>query len=105
MNTVDIYKFFNDMFNMDMSDSAYYWNDELVDRVGTYDYVDDVIYINPSLNSIARELTLVHELTHRLCYMLSLYTVDEEAYCKQVTTDYVEQVFGIQGLTLLGDWL
>ena len=99
-----IMKFFMDTYNLDLSDSKIYYL-ELIGRKGFYNYEEDMIVVDSNINSIDRELTLVHELTHRMVYLLGLITKDEEAYCKEVTLDYVRQEFNEVAVTLLKDYV
>ncbi len=99
-----IYAFFKDRFNVDLSNTEYYYT-TLSGRAGFYNPVIDTVFLDDSKNPITRELTLVHELTHRLVYLLSYLVDDEEEFCKGVTREYVKEAFGEQGLLLLHEWL
>lgn len=99
-----INQFFIDMFGEDLSDTKVFFI-SLTGRAGYYDPDDDVVYINSDYNTLTRELTLVHEYTHRMvlikgwCISIDL----EEEYCKHVTLLYVEQVFGAEAIELVKD--
>jgi Zn-dependent peptidase ImmA (M78 family) len=95
-----IFKFFMNKYNLDLSTTKIYIID-LVGKNGAYDYIEDEVYIDHTLNAITRELTLVHELTHKIVYVLELDVIDEEAYCKEVTLEYVKQEFNEVAVTLV----
>lgn len=99
-NTKLIFKFFMHKYNVDLSKTKIYTID-LIGRNGCYDYIEDEVYIDPSLNSITRELALVHELTHKIVHLLKLAVIDEEAYCKEVTLEYAKQEFNEVAVTLI----
>lgn len=101
-----IYDFFISNYNVDLSDTKVYYI-SLVDRAGFYDTCEDIIVINSDYNSITRELTLIHELTHRMIAIISNISISdidtEESYCKYVTLLYVEKVFGKEAVSLVKD--
>lgn len=97
-----VFEFFKEQYKIDLSDTEYYIF-ELVGRNGFYNPIEDVVFVDCHINMINRELTFVHELTHRMIHINSIETNDEEEYCKQVVLEYVKYEFNEEAVTLLKD--
>lgn len=97
-----ILQFFNNTYNQDLSDTRIFFL-QLDGKAGVYNPLDDEVYINREYNSISRELTIIHEYTHRMIALNNIQVplTEEEEFCRYVTLEYVKQVFGEEGLTLV----
>lgn len=100
MNKIN--EFFINTFNQDLSDTKVFFI-SLINRAGYYDSECDEVYINSNYNSITREFTLIHELTHRMIALndIQVSLTEEEDFCKYVTLEYIRQFFGEEAIALV----
>ena len=98
----EINKFFIKTFNQDLSDTKVFFI-SLDNKAGMYNGMDDEVYINSDYNSITREFTLIHELTHRMIALndIQVSLTEEEDFCKYVTLEYIRQFFGEEAIALV----
>lgn len=100
-----IIKFFNDEFNMDLSDTKVFFI--ALDTESCYDTDTDTIYINSNSNQIVRELSLVFEYANAVVRLSNL-TEDiriANNICKDILSSYIEYTFGNDGLSMLRDFI
>lgn len=100
MNKIN--EFFINTFNQDLSDTKVFFI-SLNNKAGVYNNIDDEVYINSDYNSITRELTIVHEYTHRMIALndIQVSLTEEEDFCKYVTLEYIRQFFGEEAIALV----
>ena len=97
-----ILQFFNINYGQDLSNTKVFFI-SLNNKAGAYNNMDDEVYINSDYNSITRELTIVHELTHRMIALndIQVSLTEEEEFCKYVTLEYVKEFFGEKAVKLV----
>lgn len=100
MNKIN--EFFINTFNQDLSDTKVFFI-SLNNKAGVYNNIDDEVYINSDYNSITKELTIVHEYTHRMIALndIQVSLTEEEDFCKYVTLEYIRQFFGEEAIALV----
>lgn len=99
----EIFNFFISEYHVDLRDTKIFFIS--LNQAGYYNVNDDYIAINSNNNNITRELTIIHELTHRMITLNNwIIPIDiEEEYCKYVTLLYVEKTFGKNAVNLVKD--
>lgn len=99
-----VIQYLSNRYSRDLSNTKVFFI-ALEGRAGYYDTYNKEVYINTNNNGLTKELTLVHELTHRIIDLNNweMPIEKEEKYCKFVTIQYVRHMFGEDAVELVKD--